>query len=313
MTAWRGIRFWRRLCQGSVILGFALIPLLNIKDITLISGNFLSLNIFGLTFVDPLASLQTMLGGGFAPRMLFGAGLVLLTALLLGRIFCGWLCPYGFASELIHAAGKRRAKKSQPPVATPIIPLPEAQKEASTPEAGATGTKKPASRTSSLRILLPRVLLCAAGLAIVPLLPGGWLNQFSMPGWYTRFWQQSIFFDALLYGALSIPLLLLLEAVFRRRIWCRYLCPQSLLLALMAAPPAFLRVRFTRHACTCSRADRVCTSACSLGLNPRAPSPLQRMECTNCGDCVDVCQGRGKALSLSLGGKRRIASGSQRG
>ena len=35
MTAWRGIRFWRRLCQGSVILGFALIPLLNIKDITL--------------------------------------------------------------------------------------------------------------------------------------------------------------------------------------------------------------------------------------------------------------------------------------
>ncbi|MDR3357835.1 MAG: 4Fe-4S binding protein [Desulfovibrio sp.] len=41
--------------------------------------------------------------------MCMGAGLALLLALLMGPVFCSWLCPYGFFSELAHAPGAKRA------------------------------------------------------------------------------------------------------------------------------------------------------------------------------------------------------------
>ena len=283
MSGVRTIRFWRRLCQCCVVLGFVLIPFMNMRDITAVSGNFLSFNAFGLSFVDPLAAVQAMTGESFAPAMLFGAGLVLVIALLLGRIFCSWLCPYGLASELLHSFRKAATGKA--------VPLAENQPE---------GQRQTAMPPLSVRPFTMRVLVCVVGLAAVLLVSSPWLNQLSMPGWYSRALQHGVFFSSLLYGALSLPAMLLLEAALRQRLWCRYLCPQSILLALAAGLPAFLRVRFNRKQCTCPRTDRACMPACSLALNPRAPTALQRIECTNCGDCVDACRSRGKALSFAV-------------
>ena len=269
--------FWRRCCQAIVALGFIVVPLLNARGTTVISGNLLSLDFFGLTFVDPLAFLQTLAGGWPAAKAVTGAALVLLSALLLGRIFCAWLCPYGLASELVIAIrGMRLAHV----------------KEESAPR-----------HDAGMRAFAGRAAVAVFGLLAVWLfLPEPSLNQLSMPGWYTRAMQHVALFGLLpLYGALFFLALLLVEGVTVRRFWCSFLCPQSVLLALCAAcSRPGLRLRFARKQCVCVGDVRPCLAACSLALNPREITVVQRLNCTNCGNCVDACRSRGKALRLAL-------------
>ena len=276
----RPLRFWRRCCQAAVVLGFIVVPLLNARGITVISGNLLSLEVFGLTFVDPLALLQTLAGGCPTAKGVMGATLVLLVTLLLGRVFCGWMCPYGLASELVFAVrGKQKARQ----------------------KAGIAAR----AHEVDIRPCAARIVVAVLGLlAVLLLLPGPYLNQLSMPGWYTRAMQHAALFGLPLFGALLFPALLLLEGFAGSRVWCRCLCPQSVLLSLVAAFPRLgLRRRFVRTQCACAGNDRPCLAACSLALNPRELTIIQRLDCTNCGDCVDACRLRGKALRFSLRGE----------
>ncbi|MDL2316195.1 4Fe-4S binding protein, partial [Desulfovibrio sp. OttesenSCG-928-A18] len=285
------IRFWRRLVQLCVALAFILIPILNKAEFNLFSGNFLAFSAAGVPFNDPLAALQVVLGTAQDPApflgtdnnaMFLGAGLVLLVALLLGPVFCSWICPYGFLSELTH--GLQAGKKAQAaPQAARLEP------------AGAAGP--------SPRPIAARAGIALLGLGLVLFIsPVPLLNQLSMPGWYSRGLQHLVLYGDLLVGAgIMLLLFLLLEGVIGKRIWCRYICPQSVLISLAAwLMPARLRVRFTRKSCTCPASDRACLAACSLGLNPRAPkSAAQRLQCTNCGDCIDACRARGGALDFA--------------
>ena len=95
----------RRCAQTLTALVFCLLPWLNAPgahQFTLISGSLFALDLGGLPFADPVAALQVAVGGfAPAPRLLLGAVLSLGLALLLGRVFCSWICPYGFFSELV--------------------------------------------------------------------------------------------------------------------------------------------------------------------------------------------------------------------
>lgn len=265
--------FWRRLTQCAVALAFIALPVLNFYEVHHFFGNFLSFNFAGFPLADPLAVAQAAAGSGSVTRaMLIGAGSALLFAALLGPVFCSWVCPFGFLSELVHP--ERRpgfTTKGLPPVSA--VPF------------------------------LYKALLAAAGAALVALLvPVPFLNQLSMPGWYSRFFQHLILYREFLTGAvLCIFAILLAERIARRRFWCRYCCPQSVLISLAGfVLPWRWRVRFAKKSCTCSAAERACLAACGLDLDPRSASPAQRLQCTNCGDCVDACKGRGGALRFGI-------------
>jgi ferredoxin-type protein NapH len=268
-----------------VALAFIAIPVLNRLGYNFASGNLLALDISGFTLADPLAALQVMAGtpvASLAASLCRGAALVLLLAALAGPLFCGWLCPFGFMSELVFKLrhGKTRAASGSAKAAGPAV----------------------SSRLLSVRPFICKLLITGFGLlAVLLYAPLPWLNQFSMPGWYSRAMQHLILYSALPWGALLLPAVLALEALAGKRFWCRYICPQSVLIALAGLLlPKRLRVSFTRKNCTCSVHDRPCLTNCSLTLNPRAPSKIQLAQCNNCGDCVDACQSRGGALHFAI-------------
>lgn len=274
----KSIRFWRRLMQLGVLLAFIAIPVLNWKEINVISGNFLSFNFGAFTVVDPMAALQVFLGSLSIPaETLLGAGIILLLAVVMGPVFCSWVCPFGFLSELIH--GSRPAEENSPPI--------------------------------SARPYKIKLAVSATGLAGVLLFaPFPILNQISMPGWYSRIIQHLVMYGQMLWlGLILIIAVLALEKYLKKRFWCRYICPQSLLLNIcgLILPQRF-QVRFERKKCTCPAKDRLCGKSCPLNLDPRSASAAaQRLQCTNCGDCVDACQSRGKALSMGFGKKSEVA------
>lgn len=258
--------FWRRLTQVAVLLFLVAVPVLNHYRVHVFHGNLLAFNFAGIPFTDPLAALQVLAGHfSHTDMMLMGAGLVLLLALVMGRVFCGWLCPFGLLSELAHPKGQGKAARFFP--------------------------------------FWSRALLVLAGLAaVVVAAPGPVLNQLSMPGWISRALQHAVLYREFLPGVLAAAVLLLLEAAGKTRLWCRWLCPQSVLLSLASVVlPRSLQVGFSPGRCTCKASDRPCLPACSLGLNPRKPGLRQRLECTNCGDCADACRRRGGALALGFG------------
>jgi ferredoxin-type protein NapH len=277
------IRHSRRVIQWAVALLFLAVPLLNLTGRHFLSGNLLSFSFGPLTLADPLAVLQAYaatLSGTTAMFLAFGISL--LCAFLLGSVFCSWLCPYGLFSEIAHSlgwrvGGLRRIRQG-------------------------TGSAKAA--------LIPFVLkagIVCAGLALVALYcPVPLLNQLSMPGWYTRALQKAIQYREFLWGAVLPATALLVEIWTGKRWWCRYVCPQSVLISLAGLLlPARLRIGFIPRACACGK-ERPCLQACSLGLNPRKTNAAQRLQCTNCGDCVDACRRRGGALRLAFGQSEEI-------
>lgn len=273
MKRLKSIRFWRRLAQIGVLLAFVVIPFLNWKEINVVSGNFLSFNLWAFTVVEPMAALQVFLGSlSVTATALLGAGVILLLALIMGPVFCSWICPFGLFSELMH--GSRPAAENSPPVT---------------------------ARPYKIKLLICGLAL----LGVLLFLPFPVLNQISMPGWYSRIMQHLVMYGQMLWlGLILIVGALALEKYLNRRFWCRYVCPQSLLLNLCGLLlPSRFQVRFERKKCVCPAKDRLCGKVCSLNLDPRAASTAQRLQCTNCGDCVDACKGRGSALSMGFGKK----------
>ena len=51
--------------------------------------------------MDPLVMISTMLSTGYVYRFLGWGLLVLGLTLLVGRVFCNWICPYGTLHQFI--------------------------------------------------------------------------------------------------------------------------------------------------------------------------------------------------------------------
>lgn len=271
---------FRISCQLLVIFLFCLLPWLQAREYTALKGSLYAFDAFSIPFADPASAAQAGLSGlwqGESPLLLFFAGafITLAIAFLLGRVFCGWICPYGFFSNLVS-----RQKASQE-------------------------SRKKEFLFKSLLFLL--CLACACFFAY-PL-----ISLISMPGQISLL-PQLIWSDAGWYPILAlaaIPLAALaIEAISGRRLWCSHLCPQSILLGLAAwAMPAKapgLRISWNSSACSCGRSSP-CKDACKLGLNPRHKNGPQRRDCSMCGDCVAACSEKGKALSFSIAPNKKPA------
>ena len=260
----------RRPVQLMVILLFILLPWVNARGWTRIYGSLFAVNIYGLPFADPLSALQVLLiDGHVAAQLWTGALLVVLLAFALGRVFCGWLCPYGLLSELIYAVRR---------LLTPLLP-------------------GDAAVRSALRF---RLALCLVGLVAACLGAFPVLQRFSMPGELSLAPLRALEgWEACMAALLPPGVILLAEGVSGRRLWCRYACPQSVCLALAACcfPGAF-GVKWTPGRCCCPQNDRPCLRACTLGLAARQSNGPPRGECVQCAQCVSACAERGAALRM---------------
>ena len=263
----------RRAVQVLVAAVVCALPWLNAAGWRGMAGSFFALDFLGLPFADPVGAAQVA-AMGFLPagRLMGGAMLSLAAALLLGRVFCSWGCPYGFLSELLYALRWRRA--------------------------GAGLVVRQAFWGKILLLVLGLVAALGAGFPV--------LGIVSLPGELSLLpvlvWQGDGAW--LLLGAAAVPLIaLLLEFATGKRLWCRFVCPQSVLLGgaahcLPKGAPG-LRIDWQAAKCSCKGASP-CQQACSLDLNPRRRGGPARHDCTHCGDCVKACAGYGTALKWSV-------------
>jgi len=271
------IKTSRRALQIGVALAFILIPLLNHFRISYFTGNFLSFNAVGLPLADPLAVLQITIKNYYlSVDLLIGAGIALGLAMILGTVFCSWMCPFGLFSELMHTLSKKFLPKTY---------------------------KGLTIKGTGFRIKIFLFSLGLVGFLFFSTTPV--LNQLSLPAWYSRIFQFYFEQKHISLAIIFLMVILLVEFAARRRLWCRYICPQSfLIIVAKLANPQRLKVGFQEENCLCKKDQDPCLQTCSLSLNPKRFDNVLETGCNNCGDCIVVCKKRGKALGFQVRGSK---------
>ena len=231
----------------------------------LIVGATGSARVLGIDLVDPLLTAGVWLAGGGRPGLFAAALPVLLLVIVLGRFFCGWLCPYlpllALSNSVRWALGK---------LGVPLLDL---------------------RLPGWLRFAVLGTVLAgsaALGVQLAALV--------YPPALLARTAYRLAFGLGLGGGATVLAVVWLFDTTISRAGFCRSLCPGGALFSLLGAASP-VRVRRVTSRCTDCNA---CDVVCNLGQRPM--SDLVDAGCDRCGRCLAVCPTR--ALSLSLEGRR---------
>jgi ferredoxin-type protein NapH len=223
------------------------------EDLDLVKGTTWSGTLFGLKLSDPLAVVSQIAAGltVYWPFVLTALIPVAFTVVL-GRFFCGWLCPATFLYELntnlgawLRGAGLR------------------------------VGTRRFDKRFKYLVLGLGIVISAVSGtVAMAAIYP---------PAIVGREIYYAVALGGFGAGTAFFVLTLLFDLLVTRRGFCRYLCPGGALYSLLGR---YRAVRIQRIALTCNDCAK-CNAICEFGLDPMRDDFGQ--ECNNCSACIAVC------------------------
>ncbi len=215
----------------------------------------------GAVAACPLGSLQ---GAFSADRstLFYVGGILLLHCLMLGRMICGWLCPFGLVQELMYKIKTPKLKKS--PVTRVlsllkyvilvffvfVVPIAYAFKDMPFP--------------AFCKYICPAGTL-EGGIGLL----SNAVNEsyFSMLG-------------PLFTWKFMLMISILVGCVFIFRLFCRFICPLGALYGLFNKISVF-GIKVEQHNCVnCG----LCVKHCKMDVRH-----VNDAECISCGECIQVC------------------------
>ncbi|NQT73216.1 MAG: 4Fe-4S binding protein [Chloroflexi bacterium] len=208
-------------------------------------------------FACPIGVVQTSnpFGSIHIGLFFYAIGLLGIFGLVLGRTWCGWVCPFGTVQDLVS---KIRRKKDV--VSLPSIPW--------------------MKYLSLVSILI--VAWITAETLFCKVCPAGSLfgaipNQFTSSA--DEFDIGTFFWVHLITLAVSLVLF-----VFIGRFWCRYLCPLGAIYGMFNRI-SIVKVKLDWDKCTnCEQ----CLEVCPTNLK-KADDIGKSSDCIQCGKCVEAC------------------------
>lgn len=221
----------------------------------------------------PIGALQAVNGSMNFAFSFYVIGFLLTVGVLLGRLVCGYLCPFGLLQELI---GKIPVKKHRLPKWTKYIKYgillwfvliwPWIQK---------SGDFLGLADPTFCEYICPAGLIMAG----VPLLIGdGNLSAAIGPVFSIK---------------VCVAVLTVIGCVFVYRFFCKVMCPLGAIYGLMNKI-SFYHMTVDQKKCVkCGK----CAKVCRMDVDPvKEPNSA---ECIRCGDCVHACPN--KAICLGFG------------
>jgi polyferredoxin len=233
---------------------------------------------------DPLVGIATAITTHSVYRGLLWLLAVLIPTLFLGRVFCGWVCPFG---TLHHAFGwvtnsrniRRRIESNRyrPMFATKYYIL------AGLLVAAALGSLQ-------IGLLDPMASLFRSfTVAVLPALDAATGRVYVRPYEYRLAWVVGFLFVFLVGMNIFIP-----------RFFCRVLCPLG---ATLGALSRFSLWRIDRNPEKCNACD-LCRSFCEGACDPQAN--LRKAECFVCMNCIEDCPEGALSFRFLPGREREV-------
>jgi len=233
-------------------------------DLDAIKGTTWSGSLFNIQLSDPLSVVsQVSASLTFYWPFILTALIPVIVTVLLGRVFCGWICPATFIYELNDtlAAWMRRAG----------VPL--------------------GDKTYDKRL---KYLVLVVGLIASMLLGSVVTAAIYPPAIIGRELYYAIAQGALGTGAVFFILTILFDLLVARRGFCRYICPGGALYSLLGR---YRLLRIQRVVSQCNDCKK-CNVVCEFGLDPLQDGFGQ--ECNNCTACIAVCPTDALKFSIQI-------------
>lgn len=235
-------------------------PAMVVRDIK--GTLFWSLTIKDFNISDPLTFVGNLFGAKqFYLTLLLSILPIIIITALLGRVYCGWVCPMNLAFEL---NGKLRRLFYR---------------------LGLRPFNVEFNRLHKYNLLIVGAILSfILGVQVLSFLyPPILLNREVI---------HLIYFGSIGVGGVVLVMLLFLELSLSQRAWCRYFCPGGAMWSLLGARRV---VRITLDEGLCDDCGE-CNLVCEFGLDPMRGR--MGRECDNCGRCISKC--KPGALKYSL-------------
>ena len=190
------------------------------------------------------------------------AGLTILifaivSALLLRKGFCGWVCPVGFLSNMLAGLGSALRLELAVPrwLNYPLL-----------------GVKY------LLLAFFSYVILWQMDVRAIEAFLYSQYNLVADAKMLLFFLQPTAW-------TVGVLVVLLLVSIFVRNFWCRYLCPYGALLGVGALISP-IQVRRNASRCVdCKKCEIICPAAIRISQN----STMRHPECVGCAECVEIC------------------------
>jgi len=213
----------------------------------------------------PIGSLQAVIGDRNYKFAFYVAGFLMFVGALIGRIVCGWLCPFGLIQDLLHKIpfpkkiktfrGDRLLRKLKYVILTVfVILMPLFLVDVI--GQGSPYFCKLICPAGTLEGGIPLVLLNKSLRSAI-----GWLYA-----WKNVILGITVFLSILIY-----------------RPFCKYVCPLGAIYSVFN-PISVFKYRVDESKCTHCGA---CSKVCKMQIDPsKTPNSL---ECIRCGQCKKVC------------------------
>ncbi len=219
-----------------------------------VKGSVWAMDIMGLKITDPLAVLESSTIGLYLYLpLLLSIVVPVLCTLILGRIYCGWICPMNLILEIND---KLRNLLTKIKYNTRDIKF---------------------GRNTKYVVLI--VGLIAAYFAGRPLLsltyPPAVMSREIFYKVYNGLWGN---------GIIILGFICFFELILSRRWWCRYICPGG---AIYVALSAYRRLNIQRNDNFCDQCGN-CIPVCPYDLKPMTKE--LSLECDQCGLCIAACK-----------------------
>lgn len=213
----------------------------------------------------PLGSLQTALLSSRYKFPYYILGMVLLFGVILGRVVCGFLCPFGLLQELLYK-----------------IPSPKIQKN------------KWTRRLSLLKYMI--LIVFVIGIPLILAVPG--FCKYICPagtlegGVFLVIMNERLqaLIGRLFSWKMAVLAVVIFSAVFIFRSFCRFICPLGAFYALFHKV-SMVGMKLDKEKCNGCNA---CVAHCKLDVKY-----VGDRECIQCGECIGWCS----KCALSFGGR----------
>ena len=213
----------------------------------------------------PIGSLQSILAGTQKKLPFYVLGTLMLFGVLLGRLTCGFLCPFGFLQDMLSKIPVKKLK----------IPkkLHTALKFVKYAVLLVFVLLLPVFLTDKYGVGAPWFckLICPAGTLEggIPLLLGDERLR-ALAGWLFS-WKALVLLTVLVFS------------VWVPRFFCRYLCPLGAIYGLFNRF-SFSRMEVDKNKCVnCGACEKACPMTVDVTKN------INSSECIRCGKCVSSC------------------------
>jgi len=208
---------------------------------------------------------------------LLALGIIYLTAVTVGRLFCGWACPVGLLQDLLSYLPFKKEKLSNSTLST-LKDIKWAVLGFFLLTSVLVGFRR-AGPDPSTHTRDPVGVFSDSPFAVFS--PSGTLFAY-LP--WLLLWNTNAIAQAGLVGWLKLVLLMgvLVPSVYVPRFFCRFLCPLGALLEPLA-PYKILRIR---KSAPTEEFNKTLSDVCPMGVQLGDTDYIDHSGCINCGKCM---------------------------